>query len=145
MPCSFHTFGNRHLFYLLFSINGGMWGAIRGGFSEVSSGLLKKLNDTKRWSVDQDHAYMDDMQWLGSLWEASNLSSINNSRVLQHDSYCCMKFPGSIPLPTRRPFNFLHIGQVFDGDNGPRLAHIVKHFTKPAPDMCRGNASGIFG
>lgn len=83
-----------------------------------------------------DHDYMADMNWLNELWKNPEIAS----RFKQHDSFCCLEFPNSVPLPIKRPLNFQHVGQVFDSADRPVMRHIVNFLhDASAPLQCRGN------
>merc|ERR1719201_2897797 len=123
-------------------MNGGMWGGTKDAFPEMTMNLRDKLKPqtvTKRKHVDDisEHDYYADILWLKELWDNETLGIPR--RVMQHDAYCCEKFPGSKPLPTVRPLNFQHVGQVFDGYDRPVMRHITEHLhNKYTPEKCRG-------
>ena len=121
----------------------------KDSFPELTAGLQEKLKPqivTKRKHAEDtsEHDYYADIIWMKELWENEKLNL--PSRFKQHDSYCCEKFPGSEPLPTQRPLNFQHVGQVFDEQDRPVMRHITKylHGTK-TPEKCRAHTKWLYG
>ena len=119
-----------------------MYTGTKNAFPEMTIGLQGKLKPqvvTKRKHAEDtsEHDYYADINWLEELWNNDKLKL--PSRFKQHDSYCCKRFPGSEPLPTQRPLNFQHVGQVFDGLDRPVMRHITKYLHENrTPKECRG-------
>lgn len=115
-------------------LNGGMWGATR------HSNIAGKIETLARQYWDHD-AYGADLEFL-----AADVAPLVAREVLAHDSYSCELFGGSRPFPTRRPADFQHVGQVFDG-NGRTRGDDIDSFTRgvAVPEACRGRAEWVFG
>lgn len=65
---------------------------------------------------------------------------------LSHDSYCCLRFPNAKGFPTKRPYNYQHVGQVFDENDQPRISDIegfIRGVETPA--QCRRKPKWQFG
>ena len=116
-----------------YAFNGGMWGGVKGAIPDFRTKVKAALrgNDANK--------YMTDMIFLGSLWESVK------SQVFQHDTYCCKKFPGTTaPFPTRRPLNYIHIGQVYDHEDKPRMDDIDR-FIRGRPSPCKQSNPWLYG
>ena len=88
---------------------------------------LKK--DGTSFHYDQDQRFLRDMIW----------ANLDPSRQITHDSYCCTIFPSCKPFPTRRPDDFLHVGQVYLGNNEARLEEVEFLKAQKAPLWCRAH------
>ena len=67
-------------------------------------------------------------------------------KQLSHDAYCCDRYPNTKPFPTRRYKNYQHVGQVFDGEDHPRMMDIDGFIRGvPVPGKCRKNTDWIYG
>jgi len=95
---------------------GGMWGGVKGAIPNFEA----KVQSLMRSPMAKD--YMTDMHFLRQvIWPMVVKQSF------QHDTYCCNGFPGSVSLPTRRPLNYLHVGQIFDEGDNAVMVHIEGH------------------
>lgn len=93
----------------------------------------------KKWS-NKDQ-YGADLTFLNSvLWPMIEKDQIS------HDAYCCEQYPNSHPFPTKRPDNYLHVGQVFDENDKPRMDDIDRFIkNKDIPDPCRKRPTWRYG
>lgn len=93
-----------------YSFNAGMWGGTKGSlpnFDDRFQAFMKKDEVVK--------SYMGDAIFLGDYW------NIIMNATYQIDSYCCKSFGKNFGYPTRRPENWLHVGQVYDSEDHPRM------------------------
>ena len=106
---------------------GGMWGGVKGAIP----GFEAKVQNLMRSPMAKE--YMTDMHFLKNvIWP------FIDKTTYQHDTYCCKQFPNTHPLPTRRPLNYLHVGQIFDEFDNPVMMHIENHIRDvPNPPPCR--------
>lgn len=113
-------------------MNGGMWGGIKDAVPEMNE-LVEAWNSRNE--------YMADLHFLEQqVWP------LVKHKQLSHDSYCCDRFPHCRPYPTRRYFNYQHVGQVFDEFDQPRLTDIDGFIRGvPTPSSCRKKAEWIYG
>ncbi|CAM9361078.1 unnamed protein product [Choristocarpus tenellus] len=137
-----------------YPMNGGMWGLKKGALNESMSMLVNKwaaLQNAWLWyggqHEDVTSKYMADMEFLKSeiwprLWQDS----------ITHDTYSCQLFEGKVfAFPTQRPFNFQHVGQVFDAEDNPRMSDIVTTCCGSimaktySPPECRRHKSWMYG
>lgn len=90
------------------AILGGVWGAKRGAVNDMT-GLINRWEGTK-------HGYDSDQEFLRRVvWPMVKDDSI------QHDSCLREKWAGSIPFPTRLPYNNPRFCcEVFDAQDNPR-------------------------
>ncbi|GMI57451.1 hypothetical protein ScalyP_jg5120 [Parmales sp. scaly parma] len=114
-----------------YAVNAGMWGGVRG---VVTKELLEKtmgdLESTGRSEYGDDQRFLRDVVY--GLWKNDAKDDVS-----QHDSYSCGRW-GADPFPTKRSSNLQHVGQVFDGENRPRMGDITCCMTrKKSPDGCR--------
>ena len=115
-------------------LNGGMWGATKR--SRVHGAIAALAADFS----DHD-SYGADLDFL----DVKVLPLVLHD-ILAHDAYTCDSFPGSKPFPTRRPFDFQHVGQVFDADGKPRLDDVDSFIRgRPVPANCRGDPAWTYG
>jgi hypothetical protein len=113
-------------------MNGGMWGGTVGAIKDMSTMI-------ENW-IDKD-SYGADLHFL----EESIYPAIRDFS-LQHDAYCCDRFPNSKPWPSKRYANYQHVGQVFDADDKSRLTDIDGFIRGvPVPGQCRKRAEWIYG
>jgi len=113
-------------------MNGGMWGGVKGALPTIKE-------DVMAWSSRDE--YMADLHFLENvIWP-----KIKEKQVA-HDSYCCDRYPNTKPFPTRRPYTYQHVGQVFDSEDNPRLMDIDSYIRGvPIPQSCRKENDWIFG
>lgn len=113
-------------------MNGGMWGGVKGAIPQ-----MKHLVET--WESRDE--YMADLHFLeDQIWPEIK------HKQLSHDSYCCDRFPHCRPFPTKRYFNYQHVGQVFDELDRPRLTDIDGFIRGvPTPNSCRKEPEWIYG
>ena len=106
---------------------GGMW----GGVKDAIPGFEAKVRNLLKSPLAKE--YMTDMHFLRNIiWPGVQ------KMAFQHDIYCCKGFPGSVSLPSRRPLNYLHVGQIFDEGDNPVMLHIENHIRDfPNPPVCR--------
>ena len=109
---------------------GGMWGGIKGAIP----GFENRVKALMQSPLAKE--YMTDMHFLrNQIWP------LVQNKVFQHDTYCCKSFPGSVSMPTRRPLNYLHVGQIFDEFERPVMSHIEGHIRDlPNAPLCRHRA-----
>lgn len=113
-------------------MNGGLWGAVKGALPFMEESL-------KSWS--SKNAYADDLNFL----QAEVWPKVKSAHVA-HDSYCCDRFRHTRPFPSRRPENYQHVGQVFDGADRPRMSDIDGFIRGvPVPSKCRKEPEWIYG
>ena len=113
-------------------MNGGLWGAVKNAIPFMNESL-------QSWS--KKDAYADDLDFLQEkIWPRVKKFH------LAHDSYCCDRFKHTVPFPSKRPENYQHVGQVFDGLDRPRISDI-DGFIKgvPIPSKCRKESEWIYG
>ena len=66
--------------------------------------------------------------------------------LLSHDAYTCAAYARSRPFPTRRRFDFQHVGQVFDASNAPRFDDVDAFLRGAyAPAACRRRPDWVYG
>eukprot|EP00981_Chlorochromonas_danica_P001920 scaffold398_cov177-Ochromonas_danica.AAC.19 len=113
-------------------MNGGMWGGVKDAVPDMNE-LVEAWNSRNE--------YMADLHFLEQqVWP------LVKHKQLSHDSYCCDRFPHCRPYPTRRYFNYQHVGQVFDEFDQPRLTDIDGFIRGvPTPSSCRKKAEWIYG
>lgn len=94
----------------------------------------------RKWSNKED--YGADLTFLNSvLWPM-----IDKGDQISHDAYCCKQYPNAKPFPTKRPDNYLHVGQVFDEDDKPRMDDIDQFIrNKDIPHACRKMPTWRYG
>lgn len=121
-----------------YEYNGGMW----GGTKQCMPQLIKNI---KNMTLEQKMGGMADIFALVGVW------ATYKNDTMAHDAYTCPKYikEGHVHLrafPTRRPFNYLHVGQVFNENDQPRMNDVDRFLRgQPAPEPCRRNVSWIFG
>lgn len=113
-------------------MNGGMWGGVKGAITK-----MEELIDA--WSSRDE--YMADLHFLeDKIWP------LVKKQQIAHDSYCCDRFPNARPYPMKRPMLYVHVGQVFDAQDQPRLSDIDGFIRGvPVPGSCRKHADWIYG
>ena len=113
-------------------MNGGMWGGKHGAISSMES-LIKEWYNKDEYGADLH--FLEDV-----------IYPIVEPIALQHDSYCCDKYPGARPYPSKRYPNYQHIGQVFDAQGEARLTDIDGFIRGvPVPHLCRKRPEHIYG
>ena len=105
------------------AMQAGMWGGVKGFLAGTVEPAIEKY---------KTNIFFDDQELLKDV-----VFPFVAGNILTHDSHYCGKFPDSRPLPTKRPENFQHIGQVFDVNDIPREGDIIKLAAKEAPVRCR--------
>jgi len=114
------------------TINGGMWGGVKGSLNQMNE-LINKWENRDEYYADM--SFLADEIW--PLIEDDQLS---------HDSYCCDKYKNARPFPSRRPPTYQHVGQVFDENDNARLLDIDGFIRGvPTPHSCRLNAEWTYG
>jgi hypothetical protein len=114
-------------------INGGMWGAVHGGVSNI---------ETKVREWDDRNGYGADLRFL----ENVIYPDLPTQDVLAHDSYCCERYAHTRPFPSKRFPNYQHVGQVFDSQGRARISDIEGIIRGvPAPMSCRKRQAWLFG
>lgn len=114
------------------AMNGGMWGAKRGAVKHMLRKILE-WQDTHSYGADL--SFLQVMVWPDIVQDQ-----------LAHDSYCCLGFPDTKGFPTRRPFNYLHVGQVFDAQDRPRISDIEGFIRGvETPPACRRKPQWKYG
>ena len=126
----------------IYEYNGGMWGAVKGAMPL----LAQKI---EHMPLAKKTEGMQDIFTLVELWP------LYMNHTLAHDSYNCLKYSKGKtphihlrPFPTRRPLNYLHVGQVFNENGQPRMTDIDRFMRGvPVPPACRpqGHADWIYG
>jgi hypothetical protein len=113
-------------------MNGGMWGGTKGAVPNMKDKVLA-------WASRDE--YMADLHFLEQqVWPDIQ------EKQLSHDSYCCDRFPGTKPFPTKRPYTYQHVGQVFDANDNPRMMDIDGFIRGvPIPASCRKDPEWIYG
>jgi len=116
-----HPFHSRH------SMLGGLWCATHDALPHMVD-LLNK--HPPGWD------YMEDMHWLHRVvWP------IAQNSVMQHDSFSCERYPGSLPFPTERVnWEFVGVSKGFMEQNASNLA-VKTLMEAPVPDACRSPTS----
>ena len=113
-------------------MNGGMW----GGTHDAVPNMKELVED---WPNKDE--YGADLNFLETI-----VYPLVQHRSLMHDSYCCDRFPGSRPFPSKRYPNYQHVGQVFDSQDVARLTDIDGFIRGvPIPSSCRKHAEWIYG
>lgn len=113
-------------------MNGGMWGGTKGAIRSMKQRV-------EAWSNRDE--YMADLHFL----EQRVWPDVKDIQV-SHDSYCCDRFPNTMPFPTKRPYTYDHVGQVFDAFDNPRMMDIDGFIRGvPIPSKCRKNSEWIYG
>ena len=111
-------------------LNGGLWGGVRGSVKNIK----KLMRDASRNGYGADLVFLNDKVWPQVQYDQ-----------IAHDSYTCDKYVNSVPFPTKRPDDFQHVGQVFEGGR-PRWGDIACCMEKnPTPIECRKEKDWIYG
>ena len=112
------------------TLNGGLWGGVRGSVKNIQ----QLMRDASRNGYGADLIFLGDHVWPQIQYDQ-----------MAHDSYTCDKFPNSQPFPTKRPDDFQHVGQVFEGGK-PRMGDIDCCMrNNPTPVECRKQKDWIYG
>jgi len=120
-----------------YEYNGGMW----GGTKKCMPLLIKNIEGM---SLEKKTEGMADILTLANVWK------YYKNDTMAHDSYTCLKYvkEGHAHLrsfPTRRPFNYLHVGQVFNENDQPRMNDIDRFMRgHPVPERCRRHRAWIY-
>jgi len=113
-------------------MNGGMWGGVKGAITNMR-GLIDNWENLNEYGADLH--FLEE----GVYPEVKSVA-------LEHDSYCCDKYPGARPFPSKRYPNYQHVGQVFDSVGEARLTDIDGFIRGvPVPSSCRKRAEWIYG
>ena len=113
-------------------MNGGMW----GGTKDAVPNMVELIND---WPNKDEYGV--DLHFLEMV-----IYPLVQHDALAHDSYCCDRFQGSRPFPSKRFPNYQHVGQVFDSKDVARLTDIDGFIRGvPIPSSCRKHAEWIYG
>ena len=97
--------------------NAGMW----GGTKDALPDFKNRFQDVMK--TNEKNEFWGDTNFLATFWnEVKNVT-------FQIDSYCCNVHENTHPFPTRRPLNYLHVGQVFDQYDNPRMSDITNYIT----------------
>lgn len=119
-----------------YAVNAGMWGGISGVLTkELIESVLGDLESSQKSEYGDDQRFLRD-----------DVYKKNKGNIIGHDSYSCSKWENTKSFPTKRSSNLQHVGQVFDGDNNPRMGDITCCLTnRKNPKQCRKNASWEWG
>ena len=81
------------------SIPNGLWGGTKDAVPDMMSLIKNYIKDSTQYGTVQ--------QFLNKeIWQLAKMS------VLQHDSFSCEKYPGSVPFPTERQ-GFEFVGAIY--------------------------------
>lgn len=113
-------------------MNGGMWGGVRDALPGIAA-LVEEWESRDEYAADLN--FLEQKVW----------PLIKEDQVA-HDSYCCDRFHGTRPFPTKRAMTYQHVGQVFDEFDHARLNDIDGYIRGvPVPGSCRKHADWIYG
>ena len=113
-------------------MNAGMWGAVKDVFPSMKELIMA-------WS-NREEGFADQLFLKSKVWPEVK------DKHLSHDAYCCDRYPNTNPFPTRRYKNYQHVGQVFDGEDHPRMTDIDGFIRGvPVPEKCRKKTDWIYG
>jgi len=115
-----------HPSHSLFPMSGGMWCANASTFAFLSRKMVQ---------VSTRDEFFQDMNWLNArVWPVAVKD------VLQHDSFSCAKYKGSVPFPTQR-VRWEHVGSVYvNGKMRESDVDVLRH--AKAPLECTPAATG---
>jgi len=113
-----------------YAMNAGMWGGVSGVITKEI--LEKAIGDMEKTGQSE---YGDDQRFLRNVVYPLH----SDGDATEHDSYSCKRWKAA-PFPTKRSSNLQHVGQVFDGNNQPRMGDIdccMRGKRNESPGECR--------
>lgn len=121
-----------------YEYNGGMWGGTKGSMPLLLS-HIQAIPQAKRADG------MIDIETLGKVW------AFYKNATMAHDSHHCGRYrrqghAHTLAFPTRRPLNYLHVGQVHNDNDHPRIKDVDLFLRgKQVPAECRAKSDWIMG
>jgi len=115
-----------HPLHSRFAMSGGMWCANASTFGFLARQMVHM---STRDDFSQDNNWLNARVWPEAVKD-----------VLQHDSFSCTKYKGSVPFPTRR-VGWEHVGSVYlNGQMREGDVEVLRH--AKAPLECTPAATG---
>ena len=111
-------------------LNGGLWGGVRGSVKHVR----RLITESSLSGYGADLSFLVDKVWPSIQYDQ-----------MGHDAYTCEKYINSVGFPTKRPDDWQHVGQVFEGGK-PRMFDITGFILNvETPLACRRDPTWKYG
>jgi hypothetical protein len=114
-----------------YKISGGMWGGRHGCVENIAQKISQFSSRSN---------YLDDMNFLADV-----IYHDLKRDIMEHDSYGCLNYPNTLPFPSKREYDFAHVGQVFDQNDIPRKEDVDILSREEAPRQCRKKPEWLYG